>query len=329
MKKIPILILLLFLCSCKKKQEPTVTNDPSLNQKKLVGVVMFSSGDTNISSPTARKLQQYDKLYENDRIQVGSKSSIDLYLNTKISVRLKENTDISIQKNGSDFSVRLYKGEVLSLVRKKLAKEEAYKVNLGNHIASVRGTSFSVSKKDIEEAKVEEGVIVLEPFIPSEIEKKNTEQPAKSKQEIVVEEGKKTTIPEDTTEAKIEPMPAPEKQQLKKDFSALSQIMETHEAEVLGIFETFEKEKQRIKQTLEEQKKINEEVLEEQKKKNKDLVEKQKEGDAKLLNEQKQKNKETLNSVTDQSDTQKKEVQKTDKNSILDKAKQDLQNIQP
>jgi len=143
------------------------------------------------------------KLFENDMIRTGEKSSVRLKLDDNTfttigansKVRMEElKSEIKEVKKGTEkeiknISLKILNGEALSKV-KKLEKESIFQIKTPVAVCGVRGTSFNVEHQDKTKVQVVEGAVeVYNLDYPENIIK------LFEKQESIIEEKKIPTPP--------------------------------------------------------------------------------------------------------------------------------------
>lgn len=113
--------------------------------------VVWSVGDVSVVRGGAqpKQIALKESLVPGDRLQTGKDSFAVVQLDTKVVIRLQEEsildmTKINDQKNTEVF---LGKGQVLSRVT-KLGKGESYGVRMPTALAAVRGTEFSATFRE-------------------------------------------------------------------------------------------------------------------------------------------------------------------------------------
>lgn len=222
-----ILILLSgIMISCGKKEETSGGGEDVFSFK-----VQFVLGNAEISGASGRKkAAQGDILVEGDVITTGDKSVADLIYGESGVIRINEKSRVTVtsiaEKTGSDTVMSMDNGKVfLTLTR---LKGTGFQVKTPTAVASVRGTSFTVStgsrgaklavvKGSVAVNPVKEGKVIEDKTIAVEtgkttdyIDEKVVERIISGEVEIPVMDmtpAEKIEIKTEIMEIKIEEMP--------------------------------------------------------------------------------------------------------------------------
>lgn len=144
------LLMTFFLISCAPKNEKAV--------------VIFVSGSAELSrAGSSVSLKVKDELQTGDIIKTGPDSYAMIQIGGEIMARIQSDTSVELKKvleqDGTELS--LGNGQVVSRV-KKLQKGSEYNIRTLTAVASVRGTSYSVSYyRDRSVLAVKEGKVEL------------------------------------------------------------------------------------------------------------------------------------------------------------------------
>lgn len=156
-----MILLSVLACSCKKGNTPER------------GMLVFKSGQIEVlrnNTPVAN-IKIKDEIHSGDIITTENKSIAVIQLGSNSVIKINENSSLAIKKMNKGKLKHLFldKGEVLSKV-KKLKKVDTYLVQTNTIVASVRGTSFSVTTKDATgNVSVSSGSVMVTPAIDNKI----------------------------------------------------------------------------------------------------------------------------------------------------------------
>jgi len=130
--------------------------------KEIIGVVIFIKGKVDlISMNTNQTVYQGSTIPENSTIKTYEKSSIEIILDKRIQIRIKENTTITLTKSENLWKIFQEQGISYHNV-KSLKPKENYYVETSSAIAGVRGTFFYVKNdSDKTEIQLHKGNIII------------------------------------------------------------------------------------------------------------------------------------------------------------------------
>ncbi|HOP63508.1 MAG TPA: FecR domain-containing protein [Spirochaetota bacterium] len=187
MKNIRILLLfalfsVFIVFSCGKKDSPLSESEGEFDFK-----IQFVLGDVKIAAASGEKAAvQGDIVAVSDVITTGKKSVADLIYGKSGVIRINENSRVTVTsiaaKTGSDTVMDMNNGKVFLTLTK--LKGTGFKVKTPTAVASVRGTSFTVtSNKRGAKLAVVKGTVAVNPVKEGKIIEEKT---------VSVETGKTT-----------------------------------------------------------------------------------------------------------------------------------------
>jgi hypothetical protein len=125
-------------------------DEKKVEYKQMKAIVLFIKGKATKADGT--RLYQGNILKENESIQTGPKSTIDIGFADSGVIRLSEKSSITLEKlQTSNFGFSLqFKVNVGKLfnIAPKMTKGSSYEVHTPTSVAGVRGTSFEVNSGD-------------------------------------------------------------------------------------------------------------------------------------------------------------------------------------
>lgn len=148
MKKIFIIILLIFLC---------LAYFPPFAEanQQVAGAVTFMMGDVFVShDKTAWVNADFGmKIYQRDQIRTEAESRCEITLEDGTIVRMDENSfqqfeKCMVSKTTKEVSLFLSTGKIWLNARKILAKSDSFKVRTNKAVCAIRGTKFRVDTDD-------------------------------------------------------------------------------------------------------------------------------------------------------------------------------------
>lgn len=137
-------------------------NLTSVKSKDIIGVVLFIKGKVDlISEDKNQDVYQGTTITENSTIKTYDKSTIEIVLDKRIQIRIKENTTITLTKSENLWKIFQEQGISYHNV-KSLKPKENYYVETPSAIAGVRGTFFYVNNNsDKTEIEVHKGNVII------------------------------------------------------------------------------------------------------------------------------------------------------------------------
>ncbi len=272
--------LTLMFISCGKKEAPVAQPEDQFNFK-----IQFVLGDVKISGTSGeRAANPGDVIAVSDIIITGKKSVTDLLFGKSGVVRINENSRVTLtaiaDKTNNDTVMDMENGKVFLTLTK--LKGTGFKVKTPTAVASVRGTSFTVTsdkkgaklavvKGTVAVNPVKEGKIIEEKSIDVEagkkteyIDTKAVEQIIKGKMEIPVMDmtpAEKIEIQTVVKDIKIEEIPELSleiKEEIKQEMSTEPAVEEkaddsSKKAEDAAIARKLAEEKKRKDEALKRQ----------------------------------------------------------------------------
>lgn len=181
LKKVLLASLIVFsgmIISCSLKKENTNT------------FVVFVTGKVEkISASKAIPLNAKDILTKGDKIKTGENSYAIIQIGDSVTARIQPDSLVEISalfdKNGTELF--LGNGQVVSVV-KKMSKNSGYNISTPTAVASVRGTSYSVSYyKGRSVLAVKDGKVVLAP--KPELKSSQKEMIADTGTSVIISDG--------------------------------------------------------------------------------------------------------------------------------------------
>jgi hypothetical protein len=127
MKKLCILVSLLFLVSCAK-------------QVRVDMKILSYTGKVTVNAQPVTKINMI--LNQGDAIETIGESTCDIIINDKNILRLKPDTKLTINISDKESVLKLDKGWMSGVTRKVFTKEGKFLIKTPTVVASVRGTSF-------------------------------------------------------------------------------------------------------------------------------------------------------------------------------------------
>lgn len=131
MKKFVLLLALITVVSCAKKEEKTADLNSSVllyaGSVKINGKPLASSGE---------------KVKFGDLIETGAKSFCEIIVGDKNILKLGEETTLLFKLSEKDNMLELRKGWMTGVTKKIFSKEREYLVKSPTSVAAIRGTSF-------------------------------------------------------------------------------------------------------------------------------------------------------------------------------------------
>ncbi|WCL47544.1 FecR family protein [Leptospira sp. GIMC2001] len=123
---------------------------PSYNTK--ISAVIGEAYILNHDGTPRSNLNNLSQLQNGDRIQTGARSSVDLILTPHSSVRIRENSEISLEKlmkkdDSEKVTMFLVRGTILAYIH-KMKKDSDFVIRSDIGKVEVRGTKFLTSKTD-------------------------------------------------------------------------------------------------------------------------------------------------------------------------------------
>jgi hypothetical protein len=131
----------------------------------IIGIILISKGKVEIYSEDIKKdpVIGYTgtTIVENTTIKTYDNSLVEILLEKRVQIRMKENTQITFHKKENTWNILQHKGESYHNVI-KLNPTEEYYVETLTTIAGVRGTFFRVkSDTNISEIEVHKGKVEI------------------------------------------------------------------------------------------------------------------------------------------------------------------------
>ncbi len=137
-------------------------NLSSVKSRQILGVVILIKGKVDlISDDKNQEIYQGTTITENSTIKTYDKSSLEIVLEKRIQIRIKENTTITLTKSENLWKIIQEHGITYHNV-KTLRPKENYYVETPSTIAGVRGTFFYVNNdSDKTEIEVHKGNVII------------------------------------------------------------------------------------------------------------------------------------------------------------------------
>lgn len=145
-----VLTLLIILCMVlPTKVVNAATTATSISLSKTEG----DSVKVKSSSGKEVKARKNMNLYSGYGVETGKESYVYLLLDKEKAVKLDQNTQISIKKEGRKNEINLETGELFFDVKKPLESGETVRIRTSNCIMGIRGTSGVVKAKTVRSSK--------------------------------------------------------------------------------------------------------------------------------------------------------------------------------
>ena len=185
----------------QQPQEPNqVVTKPAENtveQKPVKAIVLFTKG--KVTKTDGTKLYQGNILKENESVQTGPKSTIDIGLTDSSVIRLDENSSVTLEKLqtsnfGFSLQFRLNVGKLFNIAP-KMTKDSSYEVHTATSVAGVRGTSFEVNSDEKSSVIiVHEGTVYVKSLL-----KDKQKFTASKNEKVVISSTEETLYKEEST----------------------------------------------------------------------------------------------------------------------------------
>lgn len=167
-------------------------------------------------------------LVNGDKLKSEKDSWAEISFKAGHTAKLGPNSSMVINKISKDTSLELFKGELLSKV-KKLSKTESYEVKTPQSVASVKGTEFSVNVGENTKISVFEGSVIA--------------QEIKTGQQVVIPAGSFTVVVENSAPSEPQEIEQPDKTEAPEEKPEPEKEAKEPESEE-------DKKKEKVRQAL-------------------------------------------------------------------------------